>query len=179
LREEQQAREAEQEAEREAQRRAQEPAIREQQAKQELERKKADKKYQMALAQQEKLEQERGYKRIGFDDFALDGKELAATEAKVSIRGVYIKRGEVEMLFPSPMAAATAQETGNDMGIGILTDDAPRNIRKYFLACRNNPAAMGCPITVWAHASMCTRTSLLGSKNVPCLIVDDGWNIAR
>lgn len=131
-----------------------------------------------AVAQQFKTEQEKGYKRINFEDFKLDGKQLAAAEAKIAMTGFYLKVGESEYLFPSPLSIATMRETLNlDAGIGLLTDDAPRNIRKFFLDCQNNPAAaqLGCPLNILGHASICTRTNMFGSAELPCLIVDDGW----
>ncbi len=134
---------------------------------------------QQATAQHLKMEEERGYKRTTFDDFKLDGKQLAATQSKIAITGLYLKLGEAEYLFPSVLAVAGMRETLNaDVGIGLLTDDAQRNTRKYFLDCQNNPAAaqIGCRINVLGHATMCSRTSLLlGTTELPCLAVEDGW----
>lgn len=119
--------------------------------------------------------QQRGYQPITFDDFKLDGKKLAASGAKVLMQGFYKKFGEIETLLPSPLAVAAAREYGNDSGIPLLTDDATRNARKIFLQCDNPMIPLGCPLTVVGHADMCTTTSLLGSKDVPCLAVEDGW----
>ncbi len=135
---------------------------------------------EQAKAQHLQAEKEGGYKRITFDDFKLDGKQLAASESKIAITGVYLKVGDVEYLFPTILAIATLRETLNtDTGIGLLADDAPRNIRKYFLDCENNPATaqIGCPINVLGHATMCTRTSLLSgySTDMPCVAIEDGW----
>jgi TPR repeat protein len=124
-----------------------------------------------------RIEQDRDYKRITVEDFILDGKELAAANAKVSVKGAYAKWGENEMIFPSGTAVYTAKETlSMDTGIGVLTDDATRNVRKYILDCVTTGAAaqFGCPMTVFARASMCTRTRLGSSKDLPCLIVLDG-----
>jgi tetratricopeptide (TPR) repeat protein len=134
-------------------------------------------KFQEAAAQQVATEEERGYKRIMFDDFMLDGKELATNSAKVSIQGIYIKQGDVETLFPSVLAIARARQMlRTDEGIGLLTSDAARSVRKFLLDCRNNPvgASVGCPLTVLGHVSTCTRMTLVGSTDVPCLIVEDG-----
>jgi Sel1 repeat len=128
-------------------------------------------------AQQVQTAQERGYKRITFEDFMLDGKDFAASGAKVSIQGVYVKQGEVEMLFPSLFALSMARDRlSTDGGIGMLTGDATRSLRKLVLDCRNNPvgATVGCSLTVLGYVSMCTRTTLVGSTNMPCLIVEDG-----
>jgi TPR repeat protein/uncharacterized protein YecT (DUF1311 family) len=128
-------------------------------------------------AQHVRAAQEHGYRRITFDDFMLDGRELAANSAKVSVEGVYVKQGEIEMLFPSLLAIAIARETIRlDAGIGVLTNDATRSVRKFLLDCRNNPigAQMGCSLTVIGRAGMCTRTTLVGSTDLPCLVVEDG-----
>jgi TPR repeat protein/uncharacterized protein YecT (DUF1311 family) len=131
-------------------------------------------------AQQVRTAQEHGYKRITFEDFMLDGKEFAANGVKVSIQGVYVKQGESEMLYPSLLAISTARERVTaDGAISILTGDATRSLRKLVLDCRNNPvgAQIGCSLTVVGYVSMCTRTTLLGSTNMPCLIVEDGSSV--
>jgi hypothetical protein len=172
--EEQQRQKGQQEAREAAEREA-----REAQAK--IARAETERRYQAAVSEQETTERERGYRPITFEDFVLDGKELAGSDAKVAIRGMYIKLGEVEMLFPSVMAVLMAQQTfKTDTGIGLLTEDADRSIRKYFLDCRNNfaAAAQGCQVTVLGRATMCERTTLVSSSSIPRVAVDDGWNIA-
>jgi hypothetical protein len=140
----------------------------------------AEKAYQKAVFAQEAAARERGYKSITFDDFALDGKELASTHAMISVKGRYTKVGEAEWLFPSIMAAMMAQNTFQpDHGIALLAEDATRELRKFFLNCRNNmtAAAQGCEITILGHATMCARTRLLDVKEIPCVAVEDGWYI--
>jgi len=56
---------------------------------------------------------------------------------------------------------------------GLLTDDATRNVRKYFLECQNNPVVV-CEVTILGRATMCERTIWLNSTSVACLTVDDG-----
>lgn len=118
-----------------------------------------------------------GYTPMTFDDFKLDGKKLSASNAKVLMRGVYQKFGELDTLLPTGMAAAIAREYGGNSGIPLLTDDATRDVRAFFLHCSENILAqLGCPLTVVGHADMCTMTNLLGaSKSMPCLVVEDGW----
>jgi tetratricopeptide (TPR) repeat protein len=119
---------------------------------------------------------QQGYQSISFDDFKLDGKQLAVAHAKVLMQGFYKKFGEIESLQPTGLAVAMAREYGNHNGIPLLTDDASRDVRKIFLQCGDNPLApLGCPLAVVGHASVCTMTSLVGSKSVPCLVVEDGW----
>lgn len=133
---------------------------------------------QQVVAQHLKDEADRGYKRMSFDDFKLDGKILASSETKVALTGFYIKFGQADYLFQSPLSIAMTRESFNTNGaIGLLTDDAARNVRKYFLDCGNNPVAaqMGCKINVLGRASMCTKTTLLGSTDQPCITVEDGW----
>jgi hypothetical protein len=116
------------------------------------------------------------YKRTAFDDFALDGKDLAASSARVSVQGIYIRPGEIETLFPSLLSIAMARQSlGANAGIVLLTTDATRSARKLLLNCQNNPvgAQIGCPLTIRGRASMCTKTTLVGSTEVPCLIVED------
>jgi hypothetical protein len=133
-------------------------------------------KRQEEFAANMKRFQEMGYKPTGFDDFKLDGKQLAATHAKLIVQGVYKKFGEIESLQPTGLAVAIAREYRNDNGIPLLTEDATRNVRAFFLQCGDNPAVpLGCPLTVVGHVDMCTKTSLLGSKSVPCLAVEDGF----
>jgi len=119
---------------------------------------------------------QQGYQPISFDDFKLDGKQLAVTHAKLFMRGFYKKFGGVETLQPTGLAVAIAREYGNDSGIPLLTEDASRNLRKILLQCGDSPAVpLGCPLTIVGHADMCTKTNLVGSKNAPCVAVEDGW----
>jgi hypothetical protein len=121
--------------------------------------------------------QQRGYQSISFDDFKLDGKKLAASGAKVMMQGFYQKLGDIELLQPTGVAVAVARSRGNDgNGIGLLTDDASRDVRKGLLRCGDPMIApLGCQMTIIGHASMCTMTTLVGSKNLPCVAVEDGW----
>jgi uncharacterized protein len=131
---------------------------------------------QVPIAGKFELRKQQGYRPISFEDFKLDGKILAGENAKLILQGFYSKAGEVEILQPTGLAVAIARQYGNDSGIPLLSEDAARNVRKYFLECGNNPAAqLGCPVTVSGHADLCGAKTLLGSKTVPCLVVEDGW----
>ncbi len=49
-------------------------------------------------------ERDRGYRRMDFDTFLLDGRDLAANSSKVAIEGNYLKSGEAEYILPSESA---------------------------------------------------------------------------
>jgi TPR repeat protein len=120
---------------------------------------------------------QQGYQSISFEDFKLDGKKLAATGGKVMMQGFYQKLGDIELLQPTGVAVAVARSRGDDgNGIGLLTDDASRDVRKGLLRCGDPMIApLGCQITFIGHVNMCTMTTLVGSKDLPCLAVEDGW----
>jgi uncharacterized protein YecT (DUF1311 family) len=152
------------------------PAAMAKQLEAEHEAKRRQQEEQVAVAGKFELAKQEGYRPVSFDDFKLDGKTLAGANAKLILRGFYSKSGDLEIMQPTGLAVATARQYGNDSGIPVLSEDAARNVRKYFLECSNNPLAqLGCPVTVSGHATMCSVTSLLGSKSVPCLVVEDGW----
>ncbi len=118
---------------------------------------------------------EQGYRRIAFDDFVIDGKEFANSGAKVSIQGFYLKMGEVETLFRSGDIVP-----GTTDGILLLADNASREIKKYFLGCHDLTVyelmpTLGCQVKILGHGTTCTKITLAGSKNVPCMVVEDGW----
>jgi uncharacterized protein len=149
-----------------------------QQAEQQAREAEAQVRYRQAMAEQSKREQDLGYRRISFEDFKLDAKQLAAREEKVSVQGLYAKYGKTEMLFVSFLARRMAEETGRvDAGIALLTDDASRNLRKYFLECLATPAGMvaGCPVTVMGRVTTCASALVIDLTEVPCLDVQDGW----
>jgi hypothetical protein len=133
-------------------------------------------KYETEIAVKTALAERDGYKRIAFDDFKLDAKELAANNTNVILQGFYAKRGEVELLMPSGVSVAIGRTYGFEKGIGLLTENASRDIRKLLLRCSDQYAApLGCPLTIVGHASMCTMVDFTESRSVPCVAVDDGW----
>ena len=108
-----------------------------------------------ALAQKEELErkaelEERtsGYQRISVETFLLDGRQLAAEAAKVSISGAYVSEGNLNVLYADVRAAMMATQQPYVL---LLTDDASRELRQYLLTCRSNPssAQLGCPSRLW------------------------------
>jgi hypothetical protein len=84
-----------------------------------------------------------GYRLVSTQDFVLDGKELARAGAKVALQGFYVKKGAEERLVPSQMAVAFVTQGGMSASLGVvlLTDDAPRELRAYFLRCGSLPGS--------------------------------------
>lgn len=146
------------------------------QLKQEHEARQRQEQSQVEATEKLRLAQERGYRPIAFNDFQLDGKELARTQIKLMLRGFYSKSGDIDILQPTGMAVAVARNYGIGAGVPLLTEDASREVRALFLQCSENVLAqLGCPMTITGHADMCEMTDLGGSKNVPCVSVEDGW----
>jgi hypothetical protein len=120
-----------------------------------------------------------GYESISFEDFALDTKQLIKTGKKIAVLGYYRKTGNFEELFPSPMAVVQSDVMLSITSIPLLAEDAPRELRAYFLRCSNNPstATIGCWARVRGYVSTC-EIKLLGlSGEKPCLIVEGGWSL--
>ncbi len=133
---------------------------------------------QQVIDEATRMEREGGYELTTVNDFKLDGKTLAETGAKVAIHGVYVKRGNIEFLFPSLMSSLIARETGSDdTAVPIITENASRSTRQYILNCQNNYYATqaGCGLNITGHASICTLTSLVGTTDEPCVIVEHSW----
>lgn len=116
------------------------------------------------------------YTNISINNFLLDGKTMASAQERAMLSGFYIKQGNIERLFSNMLAIAMSREYGQlNAGVGLLTEDANRETRAYLLECQQNPVASqtGCPVTLLGHASMCTVTSLVGSHEEPCLVVEN------
>ena len=132
----------------------------------------------LAITEKVNNAKEQGYRVEAFDDFRLDGKELAAGGAKLLMQGFYFKMGNMEYLQPNALAVAEVREYGSsNKSISLLTEDASRDIRKVFLECSDNLAnPLGCSVTVIGHADTCTLTSALTpARSLPCLTIEDGW----
>jgi uncharacterized protein len=124
------------------------------------------------------LAKQQGYRPISFQDFKLDGKQLAETKAKLMMQGFYSKPAGMEVLQPSAVAVAMAKQGyGDNFGVPLLAEDAARDVRKYLLNCGSNiaTAQLGCPVTLTGHADTCSESNLIDSKNVVCFAVEDGW----
>jgi uncharacterized protein YecT (DUF1311 family) len=136
----------------------------------------------MREAQNQERDRDRGYQRVSVDSFALDGRDLAAREAKVSLSGAYISDGNVGVLYADTRAIIMATHYPNAGGsnqprVPLLTDDASRDFRQRLLACQTNPASaqVGCPVIVLGLATMCKLSNALGAeRDLPCVAVEDG-----
>ncbi len=145
--------------------------------RQAAERNAAKAKYQQIIAGHLAFEKDNSYDRINFDDFVLDGKTLASGQKRISIEGYYLKFGEAEFLLAAD-AAHLIPNPDSDRVIALLTDDAQRDIRKYFLECRHDPTAaqVGCHVVILGHVTMCERGSAPDKTTSPCVSVENGWN---
>ncbi|MFT4115978.1 hypothetical protein [Bradyrhizobium sp.] len=137
---------------------------------------------------QEALDQEtdamRGYRRTTFETFALDALTLAASQARISMRGAYLPDGNLEWLFPSQVEAIQARSNPAGMRnisrIPLATDHASREFRKTLLRCKSTPGSdqIGCPAVIVGHVSICTISTPLGANNdIPCIVVENGREI--
>ena len=114
---------------------------------------------------------------MAFDDFVLDGQKLADSQAKVAVKGIYKKVGQMPELFPNAMSVLQQRW---DEGLPLLIeDDANRGTRQFLLNCDRDIAERGCQITLLGYATICTVTNLAGSHDVPCIKVEDGWNVGE
>jgi uncharacterized protein len=113
-----------------------------------------------------------GYQEITFEDFKLDGEKLAATNAKLMMRGIPKKFGDIDTLQPGLPGVFAARLLST--GIPLLAEDGTRDVRKIILECSGS--FFDCFVTVIGHADICSQTNVYGtSKSVPCLAVEDGW----
>jgi len=132
-------------------------------------------------ARNQARDRERGYRRISIESFVLDGKAMAGRSAKVSLHGAYLQEGNTALLFTDQAAVIKAtrypQIGGNEPRAVLLTDDATRESRQYFLRCNSNPASaqVGCPVTILGHITTCRLTNLMGAaRTLPCVAVEEG-----
>jgi hypothetical protein len=114
-----------------------------------------------------------GYKQISVHDFLLDGRQMANDSSKVALRGYYVRVGDSAYLFQSSGDAVMAHQVTFDYSsaVPLLTEDADRGTREYLLGCKDY---FGCPFHLTGHVTMCAKTSLLGSKDLPCVDVEGG-----
>jgi hypothetical protein len=119
-----------------------------------------------------------GYQSISVEAFVLDGKDLATSAAKVSLSGVYIRQGNLDVLYANVQAAMIANSRGlHQPNVPLLTDDASREFRHHLLMCQSNPASaeMGCSVTVLGRVATCKLSNAFGAtREEPCVAVENG-----
>jgi len=131
-------------------------------------------KYEQIIAGQVQKEKDRGYNPVTFEDYILDKKDLEKNQSKIAIRGYYKTVGHLQVLLRSPIADVD----DDDARIILLTENAERDARKYFLTCRDN--SVTCPVTVLGKIAKCARTDKFGAKTAElCFAVGDSWNVAE
>lgn len=130
------------------------------------------------LAAQQSAELAKGYSPITVLDFVLDGKELATRKAMLSLNGVYLPRGNLELLFGTNVDAILFSNGQNQTPptVYLLTENASRKFRSQLLACRNNPSAayVGCRVHILGSATTCVLSGPFGNQRDSCVSVDDG-----
>jgi hypothetical protein len=131
-------------------------------------------------AEQAERDRTRGYQSITVETFVLDGRDLASKATKVSLSGVYIRQGNLDVLYADVQAAMIANSQGlHQPNVPLLTDDASREFRQHLLMCQSNPARaqMGCPVTVLGRVTTCKLSNAFGAtREEPCVAVEDGGN---
>ncbi len=127
---------------------------------------------QQAQKEQESVRQEaeaikkdktEGYKFITFEDFALDAPTMIG--AKVSVRGLYVDKGE--RLIRDPVSAARWVSTGESVkgvNIPLRTESASRDARANFLRCANANTPLGCGMVIRGRVEMLTLRNRLGNQ---------------
>lgn len=117
-----------------------------------------------------------GYRHVTIDSFVLDGKDLAAENAKLAISGAYLREGNLDNLYANRPAAYRDSQGYAQPKVPILTDNATRDFRQQQLNCLASPASdLGCPVTVLGHATTCKLTNAFGvEREGPCVDVEDG-----
>ena len=139
-------------------------------------RKQQQDRYNVAVRAGTERDEANGYKLTTVRDFKLDGQQLAAANAKISVQGYYAKRGQLEAVLSNQVeslmyAAGTASD---DVGISIISKDASRTLRAYMMDCTTPYQGRSCPVVLLGQVSICTRTTIVGTYTTPCLIVEDG-----
>lgn len=120
----------------------------------------------------------RGYSRLAFQDIILDARQLAGRGSKISIVGVYIPSGDLELLFRTDDDAIQFWSRQPTFGqpLHLLTSNASRQFRAQLLEWRGNPAsAYGQSVRVLGTMTMCMSYGPFGNRReLPCLSVDEG-----
>ncbi len=117
----------------------------------------------MARERTRRDEDERtGYKYMSVSDLVLD-KKILSPKTKLIIKGFYQPVGDVDWLVEYFRVPNTPK-------IGLLLDDAPRNVRATLQRCR---LSHGCAVTLIGHVGECEHLFLgTAYETDQCLFVD-------
>lgn len=116
-----------------------------------------------------------GYATISSDDLMRDAKDLAKSQKRVSLVGVYMQIGNTQRFLSSRMTAILARNgQSTDPGIALLTDQAPGDLLAYFSGCTSfaENVDLGCSARVRGRVTICKPTA--NSEEAACLVVDGG-----
>ena len=152
---------------------------------QQTERQRQQTERQQHLAKTQELERQvdlgkRGYESISVQTFELDGTGLAERSAKLAISGVYVREGNIDVLYADQNAVMMeyyASRFGTHQPkVSLLIDNASRELRAHFLNCRSDPssARRGCAVSVLGYATKCTLTNPFGTtREQACFEAED------
>jgi hypothetical protein len=108
----------------------------------------------------------------------VNSSDLASKAAKIVLSGVYVREGNLDVLYADVRALMIAHEGHlHQPSVPLLTDDASREFRQYLLMCQSNPgsAQMSCSVTVLGRVTICKLSNAFGAtREEPCVAVDDG-----
>ena len=131
--------------------------------------------------QREEALAEQGYALTSIGDFLLDGKDLAAREAKVALQGTYTREGNLDVLYASRKDLMMSRYNRNtQLRVPLLADGASRSLRQTMLKCQSAGAALqeiGCEgLAIKGRATMCSIWNAFGvTHQEPCVYVEDSW----
>lgn len=116
-----------------------------------------------------------GYPPATFEDFALDFKTMVRDEKKIAVEGFYRKTGNIDLLYASQTESFSTVSAPTSHIIPLLVEDAPRDIRAYYLRCSEQSPNTGCWTRVRGTVTMCSLTIFGNSVPKPCISVEGGW----
>lgn len=151
------------------------------QAGAQVEQQQAVRKYRAEVTARMRKDEQNGYRSTSVENFKLYGDQLAQSDARVAVPGVYLRTNRGEFLLPSTLATSQVEPAETpDQGINLMSKNANHVTKQALDRCQKDPvtARLGCPITILGEAVRCERTTIFGMAEAPCIAVDDSWYIA-
>jgi hypothetical protein len=108
----------------------------------------------------------RGFVRTSFKELAIDGKSMAMQNTAIVLAGWYVKRGNIEYLFPDQTSALMDNESR--LGVPIITDNASKAFRGFLYdEASKHPPGVDLPVKVMitGYVSILTKTSVFLSSS--------------